>query len=154
MSRPELVPDPVEESASAPVSEDTKPIAPQAPGHTPSPASQEERQETSSKSRALIVFLVIALLVTGIVLINQSRRASALAGQVASLEGDLAKSQDAVSAYETRFEQVRGDVDHLVSQLLALQSRVSAEIVPTNQRDVGFLPLKVEGPTLQPGLSE
>ncbi|MFT5441785.1 MAG: hypothetical protein ACI8W3_000827 [Myxococcota bacterium] len=154
MSRPELVPAPIEQPASAPVSEDTQSVASQEPLDTSQPASREERQETPSKSRALIVFLVIALLVTATVLMNQSRRASTLAGQVATLEGELMKSQAAVSSYETRFEQVRGDVDQLVSQVLALQGRVSEEVVPIIQHNGGFPPIKAGESLPQSGLDE
>jgi len=73
---------------------------------------------------------VIALVVTGLALLDQSRRAAALSGEVAALKSEVAVAASAVEAYEMRFEQVRGEVGALVSSAEALRSLVTPNVVP------------------------
>jgi hypothetical protein len=73
---------------------------------------------------------VIALVLTGLALFDQTRKVTQLAGEVAVLEAEVAMAASEVQAYETRFQQVRGAVGELVSRVGQLSSLVAGDVLP------------------------
>ena len=71
------------------------------------------------------------LVVTGLALAIQSRRAGILAGEVAVLNAEVTAATSAIEAYQIRFLQVRSEVGDLVSRVSVLKSLVARDVVPT-----------------------
>ena len=137
MSRPELVPEPVPEERPTREADESIAFEPRSPTPSGSSAALHARKP----GRVLVAGLVIALVVTGLALLDQSRRAAQLAGEVAGLDAELAAAASAVKAYEIRFEQVRGEVGALVSSAEALRSLVTPDIVRGGLSNAGSDPV-------------
>ena len=129
MVRPVLVPDSVPAELNAPESGDTSELISPEP-QSPQPAGSSTNSEARKNSRVLVVVLAIALLATGLALVEQSRRAALLESEIVVLEAEVTAAASAVEAYQIRFEQVRGEVGALVSRVGALRSLVEPDVVP------------------------
>ena len=134
MARPELVPGPQPEELPTPEADASISFEPRSPmhseSHSESPSGSSAALPARTPGGLLVAGLVIALVVTGLALLDQSRRAAALSGEVEALKSEVAVAASAVEAYEMRFEQVRGEVGALVSSAEALRSLVTPKVVP------------------------
>lgn len=158
-TRPELVPDLAPDTASGPANEEvatpgadeapetfapTTPTTPTTPSTATNTATPPAPQAVDSaakvagskSNRLLVAGLVIALVLTGLALFDQTRKVTQLAGEVAVLEAEVAMAASEVQAYETRFQQVRGAVGELVSRVGQLSSLVAGDVLPATLSDV------------------
>jgi outer membrane murein-binding lipoprotein Lpp len=152
-TRPELVPDLAPDTASGPANEEVAtpgadeapetfaPTTPSTPTNTATPPAPQAVDSAakvagSKSNRLLVAGLVIALVLTGLALFDQTRKVTQLAGEVAVLEAEVAMAASEVQAYETRFQQVRGAVGELVSRVGQLSSLVAGDVLPATLSDV------------------
>lgn len=129
MAEPQLVPDSDAFEPQAPTADEAKETPSPAP-HPPLQAGPIPNDGVHTPRRLLVVGLVIALVVTGLALAIQSRRAGILAGEVAVLNAEVTAATRATEAYQIRFLQVRSEVGDLVSRVSALKSLVARDVVP------------------------
>ncbi len=129
---PEMAGDSKQPSPPAPRAGAARGSLSQAPGSPRVATGPREGSKPPGSSRLVFVVAAIALLVVGLALANQSRKAAALAARVAELEAELARAEAVVGAYQVRFEQVRGEVNDLLTQVGALSNLVERDVLPAD----------------------
>ena len=81
-------------------------------------------EATEPRSRRVLWLVAALLLVALTALVGQTRRVSALSGQVESLTGELASARAALVAYQDHLQEVRASVTDLQGRMAELDTLV------------------------------
>jgi hypothetical protein len=104
---------------------------PAAESRAPQAAPASAQNRSAWPGRLVIAGLIVALLLSGGLLLSEKQKTAALEGSVATLNVELVEAEAALATHEVRLGLIRDQVGDIFSRVGTLQGLVNSEGIPS-----------------------